>query len=232
MAEIKQRLYLLADELRNIATMKNRFAKSPYDKERAEQIMHISAQIVGLIDTDEPFEDIAAQFTRHPWLRYSPAVGVEAFVLNPANELLLIQRRDSGHWALPGGLAEVGRSFSETAVVELWEEAGLRGRVKDLLGVFDARRWNNVLKLHLIHMVYHVECDVLTPSPGTETLDAAFFARAALADITLHRGHEDRIPAAWDALSQGRPVIDAADAANMDLPMHQRPEHADSDNAL
>jgi ADP-ribose pyrophosphatase len=40
-------------------------------------------------------------------------------------ELILIERRDSGRWALPGGMAERGESSAHTAARELEEEAGV-----------------------------------------------------------------------------------------------------------
>jgi 8-oxo-dGTP pyrophosphatase MutT (NUDIX family) len=40
--------------------------------------------------------------------------------------VLLTKRGDTGTWCLPGGAAEVGGSFAQTAVDELAEETGVR----------------------------------------------------------------------------------------------------------
>ena len=46
---------------------------------------------------------------------------------------ILLGRRDDGRgWAMPGGGAEAGQSFAETALAELAEEAGLEADANDL----------------------------------------------------------------------------------------------------
>ncbi len=150
----------------------------------------------------------------------SPVVGVDAAVFNPRGEILLIQRRDNAHWAMPGGLSEIGMSFAETAVKELWEEAGMRGQVVRLLGMFDARYWGSRVKAHLINMVFRVVCDDLTPSPGIEALDAGYFARDALPQ-PLHPGHDTRIPVVFERLDRDA-YFDPADSREAYLSSIQR----------
>ena len=50
--------------------------------------------------------------------------------------LLLVRRRDSGAWELPGGRVDVGESAVEAAVRETAEEAGVRVVVTGLVGLF------------------------------------------------------------------------------------------------
>lgn len=40
-------------------------------------------------------------------------------------QILLIKRKDTGDWALPGGMVDPGEKFSQTALRELREEAGV-----------------------------------------------------------------------------------------------------------
>lgn len=44
-------------------------------------------------------------------------------------EILLLSSLNSGRWILPKGWPMNGRSLAEAALVEAWEEAGVRGRV-------------------------------------------------------------------------------------------------------
>ncbi len=44
----------------------------------------------------------------------------------PTDRILLVQERDDGGWAMPGGWADVGESAAEAAVRETREEAGCR----------------------------------------------------------------------------------------------------------
>lgn len=46
-------------------------------------------------------------------------------LLNPANEVLLLKRKDSGYWTVPGGKPEEGEAPHVTAWRECQEETGL-----------------------------------------------------------------------------------------------------------
>ncbi|MBN1203152.1 MAG: NUDIX hydrolase N-terminal domain-containing protein [Anaerolineae bacterium] len=219
MDNLRQALYLIADEMRGMATIGDRFAHNVYETERAHRIMELAAKVAALAG-GQPLEQVRALFEQRPWLRFSPAIGVEAAVFNPQGELLLIQRRDNKHWALPGGVAEIGRTLAESALYELWEEAGLRGQVVRLMGVFDGRWWKSRASVHLIHVIFQVECSDLSPSPGLETLEAAFFDCDHL-PAPLHPGHDLRVPCCFDLPGNGA-FFDPADSRRASLPMYQR----------
>jgi 8-oxo-dGTP diphosphatase len=50
--------------------------------------------------------------------------------------LLLVRRRDSGAWELPGGRVDVGETAADAAIRETAEEAGVQVVVTGLLGIF------------------------------------------------------------------------------------------------
>ena len=52
-------------------------------------------------------------------------VGARAVVRDDLGRILLIQRSDNGHWAMPAGAMELGESISDCAIREVWEETGL-----------------------------------------------------------------------------------------------------------
>ena len=54
-------------------------------------------------------------------------VGVGALVLNDAQEVLVVREKNSGwgKFKLPGGLADLGEHFGETAEREVREETGV-----------------------------------------------------------------------------------------------------------
>lgn len=222
MPDLRQDLYLIADEMRGMATIHKRFAENVYHAERADHLMQLAAKVAALADENPP-EIVQQIFNGDPWLRFSPAIGADAAVFNPAGEILLIQRKDNAHWAMPGGLVEIGQTLAQAALRELWEEAGLRGRAVRLLGIFDGRQWGSRFKVHLVHPVFLVECDDLTPSPGIESLDARFFSRNAL-PTEMHAGHELRVPKCFDLVQQPTTYFDPADSYTGDLPLHQRPQ--------
>ncbi len=222
MTDMRQALYLIADEMRGMATVGNTFAGNIYEVERAHRIMALAADIAALADGTTP-EAMQGEFFAEPWHRASPAIGVDAAVTDPAGALLLVRRRDNERWAMPGGLAEIGQTLAESVLRELWEEAGLRGRAAHLLGVFDGRLWGSQARTHLLNIVFRVECDTFTPVAGIEMLDARFFPQDALPD-SLHPGHEQRIPEVLRRLRGAEHTyIDPADSTTAAMPMHQRP---------
>jgi 8-oxo-dGTP pyrophosphatase MutT (NUDIX family) len=58
--------------------------------------------------------------------------GATVLVLDADERVLLMRRRDTGRWGLPGGGAEPGSSFASTALRELEEETGLGAVAADL----------------------------------------------------------------------------------------------------
>jgi 8-oxo-dGTP pyrophosphatase MutT (NUDIX family) len=220
MAEIRQELYLIADEMRGMASLSRRFAESVYERERADRMMELAVKVAALADQGSQ-GDVRAIFDTESWLRFSPAIGVEAAVFDADGAILLAQRKDSGQWAMPGGIAEIGQTPAESALRELWEEAGLRGRVSRLLGIFDGRFWGTRGKVHLVHPVFLMECEDLQPVPGIEMLDARFFSPDRLPD--LHPGHDLRVPKVVELAQGSETFYDFADSNALALGMHQRP---------
>ena len=222
--DLKQALYLIADEMRGMASVKRYFSSDPYDIDRAENMMGLAAKIAALADDDHTPDEIKAIFFEPPWMRISPAVGVDAFVQNGAEEVLLIQRADNGLWALPGGLCEIGQTTAEAALKELYEEAGLRGAVVRLLGVFDNRIWGTRSKVHLNNVVYQVRCESFDVQIGTECVGHGFFAQDTLPLDQMHPGHDTRVPKCFEMLHTGAVAFDPASSYETGYSDHQRPE--------
>lgn len=218
--EIPKTLYAIVDELRSIASNLNAFARNIYEVERAHQIMELAARLAAVADA-RPAEIVRSELVGGSWQHFSPVIGVEAFVLNAQQDVLLIQRRDTARWALPGGIAEIGQTFSEAVLRELWEEAGLRGKIIQFLGVLDGDLWQTESVWHLVYLMYRIECRQLAPKPGVEALDAGFFAREHLPE--MHPGHEVRVNKCFELLDQPA-YFDPADSFDIDMPTHQRPE--------
>lgn len=221
MSDVRQELYLIADEMRGMATLGREFAGNIYEVERAHRMMALAAKVAALADEGTQ-EAVRTVFDAEPWRRISPAIGVEAAVFDAQGGILLVQRKENACWAIPGGIAEIGQTPAEAALRELWEEAGLRGAMRRLLGVFDGRLWGSQSKVHILHLVFHVECMAHMPVPGVEMLDARFFAPDAL-PTAFHRGHGERIPKCFALARTGECYFDPAASYECAMPMHQRP---------
>jgi 8-oxo-dGTP diphosphatase len=69
----------------------------------------------------------------------TPALAVDALIVDPARGVLLIRRANppfQGCWALPGGFVEVGETCEAACVREAGEETGLEVEPVELVGVY------------------------------------------------------------------------------------------------
>jgi ADP-ribose pyrophosphatase YjhB (NUDIX family) len=64
------------------------------------------------------------------------SVSVAGVVVDNSGRILVIQRRDNGHWEPPGGVLEIGESFEEGVRREVAEETGVAVEVERLTGVY------------------------------------------------------------------------------------------------
>ena len=64
------------------------------------------------------------------------SVSVAGIVVNEAGEVLVIRRRDNGHWEPPGGVLELAETFEEGVAREVQEETGISIEVERLTGVY------------------------------------------------------------------------------------------------
>ena len=116
-------------------------------------------------------------------------------------QLLLIRREDSGLWALPGGMTDVGETWAHCAQRELWEETSVKGRVVELLAIFDWRLLRNPPR-PLLLATFLVESDNSSkPRAMPETLGAGFFPVSELPELSP--GYERLVPMTI-ALFQGQ----------------------------
>ena len=115
-----------------------------YERERFEEVLKVAADIRVAAGTE--FE---AEFLVHEWMKsvgegvagyVTPKVAVGAVVGNDKDEILLVQRADSGVWLYPTGWADVGYSASEVVVKEVQEETGIEVEPVRLIAVLDGLR--------------------------------------------------------------------------------------------
>ncbi|MBE9076448.1 NUDIX hydrolase [Romeria aff. gracilis LEGE 07310] len=68
-----------------------------------------------------------------------PILGTSIIPVLPNGQIVLIQRRDSGLWGLPGGIVDWGEDIPTAAKRELAEETGLKLlSVGRLVGIYSA----------------------------------------------------------------------------------------------
>lgn len=99
-------------------------------------------------------------------------------VLNDEGEVLLQKRGGEEQWGFPGGALELGESFREAAVREVYEETGVAVEIKELIGVYSKfmAEYPNGDKAQAILTVFLARpIGGSMQVDGEETLDVKYF---------------------------------------------------------
>jgi len=196
------------------------FTESLYEQERFEEVLHVAADIKAA--ANEALEAIEteqeqAHFVQE-WMEsvgvgvpgyVTPKVAIGAIVGNDRNEILLVQRADSGIWLYPTGWADVGYSPAEVAVKEVGEETGIECVPERLLAVIDGQRMG-FSRFGMYMLLFHCTAlgGDLKPHP-LETSNVGWFAH-------------DQLPGATAGAQWWGPMAFAA-IAGEELPVHCDP---------
>lgn len=120
-------------------------------------------------------------------------------VRSPSGRVLLVRRRDSGVWELPGGRVDIGESVQAAGVRETAEEAGLLVRITGLVGLYTrpgqiVRGADGVVRQQFAVVLRGEQAGPSDPRPdGVETDAAAWVALDALVDLAIEPATRIRI---------------------------------------
>ena len=124
-------------------------------------------------------------------------LGCSAAIFDEQGRVFLTRRADNGQWCLPGGGMDAGESAAEACEREVWEETGLRVRVKRLVGVYSHPDQLVVYpdgnKAHIVAL--HFEAEVLSGAPAlsSETTDFGYFTLEETEPLEMFGRHKERI---------------------------------------
>lgn len=174
-----------AQEIQAISQTGLTYSQDEYNIQRYRRLAEIAAEIVHS-HTGLPVAPTLQTFLVQPGYA-TPKVDVRGAIVRDG-ELLLVQERADGCWAMPGGWADVGELPSAMAAREVCEESGLRVAASRLVGVYDANRSGSPLSFfHAYKLVFLCEITGGKLQPSSETLDAAFFPFDRLPPLSLER---------------------------------------------
>lgn len=175
------------------------FTENLYERERYEEVLHVAGDIKAAAQAADEEIEVEREVDHfvQEWMEsigegvpgyVTPKVAIGAIVGNENDEILLVQRKDSGIWLYPTGWADIGYSPSEVAVKEVSEETGIECEVNRLLGVVDGQRMG-FSRFGMYMLLFHCTATggELTPHP-LETGDVGWFARDALPEATAGAG--------------------------------------------
>ncbi len=124
-------------------------------------------------------------------------LGCSAAIFDERGRVFLTRRTDNGQWCLPGGGMDAGESAAEACEREVWEETGLRVRVKRLVGVYSHPDQLTVYpdgnKVHIVALHFDVEIIEGEPSLSDETTKFGYFTLEEIHRMDLFGRHKERV---------------------------------------
>jgi 8-oxo-dGTP diphosphatase len=101
-------------------------------------------------------------------------------------KILLIKRKNNPYkdkWALPGGFVEYKERVEDAVVREVFEETGLKTKVRDLIGIYSDP--NRDPRGHTITIVYLLDILSGELKSGDDAYDANFFDLKDLPELAF-----------------------------------------------
>ena len=167
----------LLNEINKLISLSNiglLYCNNEYDKERYEEIRHISLRLLSELSS----HDISLLKDAFPIAKDYPTakVDIRGMLVSPEGKILFVQESIDGKWALPGGWADIGHSPKEVITKEFKEETGLDVIPQRLLAVFDKRKHLHPLQpFHVYKMVFYCKAISSEINKGFDVLDVQFF---------------------------------------------------------
>lgn len=134
------------------------------------------------------------------------SVSVAAAILDDSGKrILLIKRRDNGHWEPPGGVLELDETVEDGLRREVREETGAEILVGPLTGVYKN------MKAGIVSLVFRGNL-ISTPATSTAEAAAVQWHPLADADVLMTPAYAIRVS---DAASGGPPLARSHDGTTL-----------------
>jgi len=178
--------------LQALAEIGLEYSNSNYDVERYEEIQEICLEMLEEL-TDVPITKIKAVIQEKNGYK-TPKVDVRAVVFNPDGQILLVQEKVDGCWALPGGWADVGYTPRQIAEKECFEEAGLTVKSSRLIAVMDKTAQQMPPEFEYVYKLF-IRCKPIGTqiAAGAETDNVGWFDEHELPELSKPRNLESQI---------------------------------------
>src|SRR5215475_6213825 len=172
-----------AKRLQAIASTGLHFCKDDFDRQRYHDVAAIAQSMLASLG-NVPIERIEGLLSDFAKGYATPKIDVRGAVIEDG-KVLLVREKSDGLWTLPGGFADVGLSATENVIKEIREEAGIRVSVAALYSVRHKAKQVYEPDIRDFYKMFFLclRVDAERPKPGSEILDAAFFARNSLPQL-------------------------------------------------
>ena len=125
------------------------------------------------------------------------SVSVTGVVTDETEQVLVIQRRDNGHWEPPGGVLELGETFEQGVQREVLEETGVQVTVDRLTGVYKN------MKRGIVALVYRCSIKAGRPRTSTEATSVRWIDKDQI-DVLMSPAYAARVHDAFRATTASR----------------------------
>lgn len=136
------------------------------------------------------------------------SVSVAGVVIDVDKRVLVIRRRDNGHWEAPGGVLELGETFEQGVEREVLEETGVQVSVEALTGVYKN------MSRGIVALVYRCSIKAGHPRASNEATSVRWVDRdqidALMSPAYAARVHDAFHPTASSRAHDGVDLIDAS----------------------
>ena len=115
----------------------------------------------------------------------SPKLTVDGIIIED-KKILLIKRKNNPFkekWALPGGFVEYGEKTEDAVIREIFEETGLKTKIKDLIGVYSDP--DRDPRGHTVSVVYLLDVYSGVLKSGDDASEARFFDLKDLPELSF-----------------------------------------------
>ena len=115
----------------------------------------------------------------------SPRLTADGTILKD-KKILLIKRKNEpfkGKWALPGGFVEYGEKVEDAVVREVYEETGLKTKIRDIVGIYSDP--NRDPRGHTVTVVYFLDIQGGELKSSDDASDAKFFDLKDLPELSF-----------------------------------------------
>lgn len=163
------------------------YSQNEFDIERYKRLQEITAEMIesqSALSKESALESFSMQ------AGYStPKIDVRGAVVRD-NQILLIQERADGHWAMPGGWVDLGDAPASAVEREVWEESGYRVKAEKVVAVIDANRIEPMEFYHAFKIIFLCRLIEGELRISHETLAVGFFELNALPPLSIYRTNE------------------------------------------
>lgn len=124
-------------------------------------------------------------------------LGCSAAIFDEQGRVLLTKRQDNGQWCLPSGGMEPGESVAEGCEREVFEETGLKVRVKRFVGVYSHPDqlviYPDGNKVQIVALHFETEITGGELGLSDETSDYGYFTLEEIESLDIIFRHKERI---------------------------------------